>query len=94
MSPLFFRILVFSFGLFFSTAAVSPASAAIGKKNAPASGTGKNTINFQRTKTRIDALLAQRLKPEPLPDTLPNPFQLTEIAPPVTREKDSKPVVT
>ena len=84
------RSLVLVVTLFFSVTAAAPVSAASNKKNVPASG-GKSSVNFQRTKTRIDALLTQRLKPAPLPDSLPNPFQLTEIAPTTTHEKDPKP---
>lgn len=45
--------------------------------------------NFQRTKNHIDALLGPRLKAEPLPDVLPNPFQLTE-APSSTANPEQK----
>ncbi len=76
---------------FLLTAALSLAAVIAG--GAPAR-TGKpapkNAPNFQRTKSRIDALLSPRLKPEPLPETVPNPFQLAEL-PPATNG-DSKPV--
>jgi hypothetical protein len=35
-----------------------------------------------RTKGRIDTLVNRRLKPEPLPDVLPNPFQLSGVVTP------------
>jgi hypothetical protein len=83
------RSLVLVCGLLFSAASVFAAPAATGK----AAGAGsKATVNFGRTKARIDALLAQRLKPGALPDTLPNPFQLAETTPlPSSHEKDAKP---
>lgn len=63
-------------GLLLSAAALSVAA------TKPAKGSGaKNTVNFERTKVRINALLTQRLKPAPLPETLPNPFQLAAAAP-------------
>jgi hypothetical protein len=82
----YFCILALS--LLLSAATLEAAAAKTpGKGNA-----AKNTINFERTKTRINALLTQRLKPAPLPETLPNPFQLAATAPlPTTRENNSKP---
>jgi hypothetical protein len=49
-------------------------------------------VNFQRTKSRIDTLLGPRLKSEPVPDPLPNPFQLAEVAPMPGSDKTPKPV--
>ena len=84
MKSSFSRFLVLSLGLLASTVIIHAA----GGKFAPAN---KGAVNFQRTKTRIDALLAQRLKPDPLPDPLPNPFQLAETVTPATQEKEPKP---
>lgn len=68
---------------------LSGTATAAGKTKIPA----KNSINFERTKTRINALLTQRLKPVPLPETLPNPFQLAATTPaPNGHEKDPKTV--
>jgi len=36
----------------------------------------KAADRFERTKARIEALLKSRLKPTPLPATLPNPFEV------------------
>ncbi len=68
---------------------LAAAATAAGKTKTPA----KNSINFERTKIRINALVTQRLKPTPLPETLPNPFQLAATAPALTgHEKNPKPV--
>lgn len=66
------------------------ASAAAGKPAKSGSGSSKTAPNFQRTKSRIDALLNPRLKPEPLPEIVPNPFQLAEL--PAANTGDPKPV--
>jgi hypothetical protein len=42
----------------------------------PGKSAGSKGVNFERTKQRIDALFKRRLKPEPLPVNLPNPFQV------------------
>lgn len=55
-------------------------------------GKNKDPQNFQRTKARIEALLGPRLKPEPPPDSFPNPFQLAETPAVVTPDKDPKPI--
>jgi hypothetical protein len=75
MNPVSRCFLVFATGLLLSAATVLAA---------PASGVPapkKSTDRFERTKEHIDALLKNRLKPEPLPAVLPNPFQLAEAAP-------------
>jgi hypothetical protein len=41
-----------------------------------AASTGRTDAQTERTQQRIDALLKHRLKPDPLPVTLPNPFQV------------------
>lgn len=71
---------------------VAIASAATGKAVRPGASGSKNAPNFQRTKSRIDALLGSRLKPEPLPETVPNPFQLAELPVANPGDKDPKPV--
>ena len=86
MKQPFSRFLVISLVMLASTLSAWAA----GGKLAPVN---KGAVNFQRTKTRIDALLAQRLKPDPLPDPLPNPFQLAEmVQQPVIHEKEPKPI--
>lgn len=72
MKPLSCRTLFFAAGLLLAAA---PAVAA----SAPAGPALKKAVDrFDRTKARIDALLRNRLQPEPLPASLPNPFLLTE----------------
>lgn len=56
----------------------------------PKASTSNTTVPFERTKSRIDALLSRRLKPAPLPEVLPNPFQLAEAPAAPTQEKDPK----
>jgi hypothetical protein len=80
------RTFVLIAGLLAAAVAVSAAPAAA----KPGTASGKNAVNFDRTKARIEALLGPRLKPEPLPEVLPNPFQLAEVAAPVTPEKEVK----
>lgn len=41
----------------------------------------KSADRFERTQEHIDALIKNRLKPDPLPAVLPNPFQLSEAFP-------------
>ena len=74
MNPLSRHSLVFATGLLLS-ALMAPAAPTPG---VPAPK--KTTDRFERTKEHIDALLKNRLKPEPLPANLPNPFFLTEVA--------------
>lgn len=73
MNPLSRRSLVFAIGLLLSavTALAAPAP------GVPASK--KSTDRFDHIKEHIDALLKNRLNPEPLPAVLPNPFFLAEV---------------
>lgn len=71
------RFFVFTAGVLLS-AAIAPAAPATTK--APGATT-KASSYAARTKERIDALVNRRLKPEPLPDILPNPFQLGVATP-------------
>jgi hypothetical protein len=87
MSPAARRPLLVAFALLLSAAALT---AATGTASRAKSG-AKNTVNFERTKTRIASLLGQRLKPTTLPDTLPDPFQLPDAAPlPLVHEREAK----
>ena len=52
---------------------VSPLSAAV-EGTPPAAGSTKAALRSQHIKERIDSLFKHRLKPEPLPVILPNPF--------------------
>jgi len=61
-------------------AGAATALAAPGRPAKASATTG--AVNFARTKQRIDALLAPRLKPEPLPELFPSPFQLPESSAP------------
>jgi hypothetical protein len=80
------RPFVLVLGLMISVALLSAAG-----KTTRASGKPKD-VSFQRTKSRIDALLGSRLKPDALPDPLPNPFQLTEVVPASGPDKNPKPI--
>lgn len=75
------RRLIFAMTLTIATVLAAAANKPV---KSPAKG------NFQRTKSRIDALVGPRLKAEPLPEVLPNPFQLTEVAKPANSEQ--KPI--
>ncbi|HEY4246850.1 MAG TPA: hypothetical protein VGM64_08340 [Lacunisphaera sp.] len=87
MKSSFHQSLWFALGILISSA-VALAAPPKGKKAAVVS----KDVDFQRTKSRIDTLLGPRLKSEPLPDPLPNPFQLAEVAPMPGSDKTPKPV--
>jgi len=60
----------------------------LAQPNSPGSRT---PAQVERTQQRIDALLKLRMKPEPLPVTLPNPFQVVSGS--ATRSEGDAPVV-
>jgi len=66
------RSLLFVSSLFFAASALAQATAGRPHKAAD---------RFERTKEHIDALLKQRLEPEPLPAKLANPFQVSSATP-------------
>ena len=67
--------------LFFAAGLLLSAATALAAPAPGAPAPKKSTDRFERTKEHIDALLKNRLKPDPLPSILPNPFQLAEEAP-------------
>ncbi len=71
MSPRFRLLLVFATAVFGGMPASSFAA-----EPAPKTGEKKPVDPFERTRNRIDQLLKNRINPEPLPTTLPNPFTL------------------
>ena len=84
------RRLILVLGLLLCAAVVPAGRAANGKPRATPVAPG--AVNFERTKAKIEALLGQRLKPVPLPDTLPDPFQLPDATVrPASHEKSPKP---
>ncbi len=87
MKSFFRQSLGFALWLLISIPVVSAAPAK-GKKPAVA----PKDVSFQRTKSRIDALIGPRLKSEPLPDPLPNPFQPAEVALKSGTDKTPKPM--
>ncbi|MEO6994569.1 MAG: hypothetical protein ABI273_13135 [Lacunisphaera sp.] len=87
MNHPFRRSLGFALGVLL---AVAVGAAAPAKSKKP--GFAPKDVSFQRTKSRIDTLLGPRLKSEPLPDPLPNPFQLVVATPTPGSDKTSKPV--
>jgi hypothetical protein len=63
MNPRLFLFIVLAAGLAFGAPAAAPTTA-------------KPPTQSERLRQRIDALLKSRLKPEPLPVILPNPFSV------------------
>ncbi len=61
--------------LFFALAGLWCLAGAVALVVAAAS-TGRTLAQTERTQQRIDTLLKRRLKPDPLPVSLPNPFQV------------------
>jgi len=63
------------------TAFAVNAFAADAAKPAAKPGETKITDPFEPTRVKIDQLIKSRISPEPLPATLPNPFNLPNVAP-------------
>ncbi len=64
------------------TAGVLLLAAPAGAAPASSKAAPKKAVDrYERIQERIDALIKNRLKPDPLPAILPNPFQLSEAFP-------------